>query len=158
MFQLSTQSQAVPVPHFSHLSLTFPHGIEQGNPFFFNPTKKWMPLKPFGSPSLIPKTQQLERAGTQRPKPTNNPRFSCFFSFFPSTARLFPGCGAAPGSVSRLLASPPPPPPIPCQDLHTKDACAAPSPPIPRLFPAFFPAGFPQGGLSLLVVTQIPVM
>lgn len=158
MFQLSTQSQAVPVPHFSHLSLTFPHGIEQGNPFFFNPTKKWMPLKSFGSPSLIPKTQQLERAGTQRPKPTNNPRFSCFLPFFPSTARLFPGCGAAPGSVSRLLASPPPPPPIPCQDLHTKDACAAPSPPILRLFPAFFPAGFPQGGLSLLVVTQIPVM
>lgn len=137
----------MPVPHFSHLSLAFPHGIEQGNPFFFffNPTKKWMPLKPFGSPSLIPKTQQLERAGTQRPKPTNNPRFSCFLPFFSQRCTAVPRLWSCSwiGKRAPCISSSPTSHSLPGFAHKGCLCCSKPS--HPQAVSSFFPSWIPSG-------------
>lgn len=96
------------------------------------------PFKPQTPWSPFPHPQKNKACKATMPQNHTNSVFSLFFPIFPSDARLFPGCGAAPGAVSKLLPAFPAfshPTPIPCQHLDTKDPCEAFSS-CSRFFPA----------------------
>lgn len=128
-------------------------------------------LNPLRAPSLIPKgsaTWPCLTVGTQHHKPIKK---SLFFLFFPSNARLFPGRGAAPGEVRKLLPAFPASPPIPWQHLdtqrmfvlfHREHSCPAPPSPafllVLQVFPSWERDKDSLGTGSLSFLTQIPVM
>lgn len=148
-----------------------------------NPTKKLMGIKPLASqapwnPSPHPKrisNPSMPHCRDTMPQNHNQSMFFLVFPSFPSAARLFPGRGAAPGKVSRLLAafpafSPPPPHSLPgfghkgclcCSTGEAHHSCPALHPEAGSSCSRFFPARENKDSMgmgSLLVVTQIPVM